>query len=178
MKIKDSKMEWKRAYIRKTTEEEEEFYNSDEIWGGQVPDIDQDVLIYHNGDYSIDYMTDFEDGINLYENSYTEFYWCQLVSPKNQDDLENAKLDWKRVYLKENADGEEKWTGSIPKDDGEILICHGRNFSIDSWIDDLDEASLYFNADYTDFYWCELVAPNVNREELEQTAQKLVDKLF
>lgn len=40
-------MKWHKVYLRTMTEEEKEFYkgDSDEIWDGDIPELDKEVLI-------------------------------------------------------------------------------------------------------------------------------------
>lgn len=76
-------MDWKHAYLRKATDEEKKELGCEEIWGGELPELDEEVLIYQNGHYSIDYMTDIDvdGGLALYDNDYDDFYWCELEVP-------------------------------------------------------------------------------------------------
>lgn len=74
-------MNWKHCYLRKTTEEEKVVFDCDEVWDGQIPEIDEDVLIYQNGHYDVDCMTDVDVGVALYNNDYDDFHWCELEAP-------------------------------------------------------------------------------------------------
>lgn len=74
-------MDWKHCYLRKTTEEEKVEFGCDEGWDGQIPELDEDVLIYQNGHYDVDCMTDVDIGIALYNNDYDDFYWCEIEAP-------------------------------------------------------------------------------------------------
>lgn len=76
-------MNWKHAYLRNATDEENKELGCEEIWGGELPELDEEVLIYQNGHYSIDYMTDVDvdGGLALYDSDYDDFYWCELEAP-------------------------------------------------------------------------------------------------
>lgn len=81
-------MNWKHAYLRKATEQEiEEFGNQPiwqedcMVWDGDLPELDEEILIYQNGHYSIDYMTNVDGGLALYDSDYDDFYWCELEKP-------------------------------------------------------------------------------------------------
>ncbi|QBX14657.1 hypothetical protein Javan149_0037 [Streptococcus phage Javan149] len=67
--------------MRKTTEEEKVEFSCDEVWDGQIPELDGDVLIYQNDHYDVDCMTDVDTGIALYNNDYDDFYWCEIEAP-------------------------------------------------------------------------------------------------
>lgn len=77
-------MNWKHCYLRKTDAQEKAYFGSDEIWAGQIPDLDEEVLIYQNGHYDVDCMTDVNSGIALYNNDYDDFYWCELEAPNTR----------------------------------------------------------------------------------------------
>ena len=76
-------MNWKHAYLIKATEEEKYFYNySNEIWYGELPNIDSQILVYKGGYFNIDEWTWDADGLFLVENDdYKDFYWCELEEP-------------------------------------------------------------------------------------------------
>ncbi|GAA5357140.1 hypothetical protein SuUB36_19440 [Streptococcus uberis] len=70
-------MNWKHAYLRKATDEELEFSGISpdlrvelQMWDGDLPELDEEVLIYQNGHYSIDCMTDVDGGLALYDNDF------------------------------------------------------------------------------------------------------------
>lgn len=85
-------MNWKYAYLRKATEEEKDFYNSDEIWGGELPNVDRQILVYKDGYFNIDEWSCDNEGFYLIENNdYTDFYWCEL----EKSDTGNGDRDGK-----------------------------------------------------------------------------------
>lgn len=86
-------MNWKHAYLRKATDEELEFSGISpdlrvelQMWAGDLPELDEEVLIYQNGHYSIDCMTDVDGGLALYDNDYDDFYWCELEAPDTRNE--------------------------------------------------------------------------------------------
>ncbi len=82
------------------------------------------------------------------------------------------KMDWKHAYLRNATDEEKKelgceeiWSGELPCEDSQILVYKNGYFTIDDWVNDLGECGLTENYDFTDFYWCELEAPDTGNEE-------------
>lgn len=79
-------MKWHKVYLRTMTEEEKEFYqgDSDEIWDGTLPDIDEEVLVTYplsSGEFVDTYKDiwlDFEIGLG-FENTESDIvYWMQI----------------------------------------------------------------------------------------------------
>ena len=79
-------MKWHKVYLRKMTEEEKEFYkgDSEEIWDGTLPDIDEEVLITYplsSGEFIDTYVdTWVEIGDELgFENTDNDvIYWMEF----------------------------------------------------------------------------------------------------
>lgn len=75
-------MNWKHCYLRKADKEEYDYFASEDIWAGEVPYLDEDILVYKDGYFDVDCMTDIDSGIALYNNDYDDFYWCELEKPE------------------------------------------------------------------------------------------------
>ena len=88
-------MKWHKLYLRKMTEEEKEFYQSDydEIWGGKLPNLDEEVLVtfpLSSGkfvDTFIDTWVEFEVGVGFENTDNDVIYWMEL--PKYNGELDN-----------------------------------------------------------------------------------------
>lgn len=79
-------MKWHKVYLRTMTEEEKEFYkgDSDEIWDGDIPDIDEEVLVTYplsSGEFVdtyIDTWLDFEIGLGFENTENDVIYWMEI----------------------------------------------------------------------------------------------------
>lgn len=79
-------MKWHKVYLRTMTEEEKEFYqgDSDEIWDGTLPDIDEEVLVTYplsSGEFVDTYKDtwlDFEVGEGFENTKSDVVYWMQI----------------------------------------------------------------------------------------------------
>lgn len=79
-------MKWHKIYLRKMTEEEKEFYqgDSDEIWDGTLPDIDEEVLVTYplsSGEFVDTYKDiwlDFEIGLGFENTDNDVIYWMKI----------------------------------------------------------------------------------------------------
>ena len=88
-------MKWRKVYLREMTEEEKEFYkgDSDEIWDGDIPELDKEVLITYpmsSGmftDAFIDTWVDFDEGVGFENTENDVIYWMEL--PTYNGGLEN-----------------------------------------------------------------------------------------
>lgn len=45
---------WHKLRLREATEEEKEFYDTDHIWDGNMPEVDEQVLITRSWLYGVD----------------------------------------------------------------------------------------------------------------------------
>ena len=87
-------MKWHKVYLRKMTEEEKEFYqgDSEEIWDGDIPELDEEVLVTYplsSGEFVdtfIDTWVDFEVGVGFENTENGVFYWMEL--PKYNGELD------------------------------------------------------------------------------------------
>lgn len=88
-------MKCRKVYLREMTEEEKEFYkgDSDEIWDGDIPELDKEVLITYpmsSGmftDAFIDTWVDFDEGVGFENTENDVIYWMEL--PTYNGGLEN-----------------------------------------------------------------------------------------
>lgn len=79
-------MKWHKVYLRTMTEEEKEFYqgDSDEIWDGTLPDIDEEVLVTYplsSGEFVDTYndtWLDFEIGLGFENTDNDVIYWMKI----------------------------------------------------------------------------------------------------
>ena len=79
-------MKWQKVYLRKMTEEEKEFYQGDydEIWDGDMPEIDERVLVTYPlacGCYSsvdIDTWVEIDDGLGFENTDNDVIYWMEI----------------------------------------------------------------------------------------------------
>ena len=79
-------MKWNKVYLRKMTEEEKEYYkgDSEEIWDGTLPDIDEEVLITYplsSGEFIdtyVDTWVEIDDGLGFENTDNDVIYWMQI----------------------------------------------------------------------------------------------------
>lgn len=88
-------MKWKKVYLREMDEEEKEFYKGDskEMWDGDIPEIDEEVLVTvpscRGGfvDTYTDTWVEFDEGIGFENTDNDIIYWMEM--PKYNGELEN-----------------------------------------------------------------------------------------
>ena len=88
-------MKWNKLTTRKITKEEVEFYGvkHDVIWDGQVPELDEEVLVtfpLSSGkfvDTFIDTWVDFEVGVGFENTDNDVIYWMKI--PQYNGELDN-----------------------------------------------------------------------------------------
>ena len=88
-------MKWKKLYLREMDEEEKEFYKGDfkEIWDGDIPELDKEVLVtfpMSSGvftDTYIDTWVDFDEGVGFENTENDVIYWMEI--PQYNGELEN-----------------------------------------------------------------------------------------
>ena len=79
-------MKWHKVYLRKMTEEEKEFYQGDydEIWDGELPEIDERVLVTYPlscgccSSVDIDTWVEIDDGLGFENTDEDVIYWMEL----------------------------------------------------------------------------------------------------
>ena len=88
-------MKWKKVYLREMDEEEKEFYKGDskEMWDGDIPELNEEVLVTFplpSGkftDTAIDTWIDFDEGVGFENIDNDIIYWMEI--PKYNGELEN-----------------------------------------------------------------------------------------
>lgn len=88
-------MKWHKVYLRTMTEEEKEFFKgySNEIWDGDIPELDKEVLVtfpLSSGEFAdttIDTWIDYDEGIGFENIDNDIIYWMEI--PKYNGELEN-----------------------------------------------------------------------------------------
>ena len=88
-------MKWKKVYLREMDEEEKEFYKGDskEMWDGDIPEIDEEVLVTvpscRGGfvDTYTDTWVEFDEGVGFENTENDIIYWMEM--PKYKGELEN-----------------------------------------------------------------------------------------
>lgn len=79
-------MKWHKVYLRKMTKEEKEFYkgDSEEIWDGDIPELDKEVLVTFPmffgkfADTAIDTWIEFDEGVGFENTENDVIYWMEL----------------------------------------------------------------------------------------------------
>lgn len=79
-------MKWHKVYLRKMTEEEKEFYQGDydEIWDGELPELDEEVLVtipLTDGKFIetyVDTWIEFDNGVGFENTENDVIYWMEL----------------------------------------------------------------------------------------------------
>lgn len=79
-------MKWQKVYLREMDEEEKEFYKGDskEIWDGDIPELDKEVLVtflLSSGgfvDTTIDTWVDFDEGVGFENIDNDIIYWMEI----------------------------------------------------------------------------------------------------
>ena len=79
-------MKWHKVYLRKMTEEEKEFYQGDydEIWDGELPELDEEVLVtipLTEGKFIetyVDTWIEFDNGVGFENTENDVIYWMEL----------------------------------------------------------------------------------------------------
>ena len=87
-------MKWHKLYLRKMTEEEKEFYQSDydEIWDGKLPNLGEEVLVtipLSSGEFTDTYTDtwiEFDNGVGFENTDEDVIYWMEL--PKYNGELD------------------------------------------------------------------------------------------
>lgn len=87
-------MKWHKIYLRKMTDEEKEFFKgySNEIWDGDIPELDKEVLVtfpLSSGEFTdttIDTWMEFDEGIGFENTDNDIIYWMEI--PKYNGELE------------------------------------------------------------------------------------------
>lgn len=90
-------MKWQKVYLREMDEEEKEFFKgySKEIWDGDIPELDKEVLVTYplaTGGYAdtyTDIWIDFDDGVGFEYTDNDIIYWMEM--PKYNGELEELK---------------------------------------------------------------------------------------
>lgn len=88
-------MKWKKVYLREMDEEEKEFYkgDSEEIWDGDIPEFNEEVLVtfpLSSGEFTdttIDTWVDFDEGVGFENTENDVIYWMEI--PTYKGELEN-----------------------------------------------------------------------------------------
>lgn len=88
-------MKWRKVYLREMDEEEKEFFKgySNEIWDGDIPELDEEVLVtlpLPSGkftDTTIDTWTEFDEGIGFENTDNDVIYWMEM--PKYNGELDD-----------------------------------------------------------------------------------------
>lgn len=88
-------MKWQKVYLREMDEEEKEFFKGypNEIWDGDIPELDKEVLVtfpMSSGEFtdtSIDTWIDFDEGVGFENTENDIIYWMEI--PKYNGELEN-----------------------------------------------------------------------------------------
>lgn len=84
-------MKWNKFALRKTDEEEKQYFGTDEIWSEPVPDSEEMVLISDGVTIWLDEWYSDTDGANLMDSDALGLYWMPLPElPKkvnNDSDL-------------------------------------------------------------------------------------------
>lgn len=88
-------MKWQKVYLREMDEEEKEFFKgySNEIWDGDIPELDEEVLVtfpLSSGkftDTTIDTWTEFDEGIGFENTDNDVIYWMEM--PKYNGELDD-----------------------------------------------------------------------------------------
>lgn len=87
-------MKWKKVYLREMDEEEKEFYKGDskEMWDGDIPEIDEEVLVTvpscRGGfvDTYTDTWVEFDEGVGFEYTDDNIIYWMEF--PQYNGELE------------------------------------------------------------------------------------------
>ena len=87
-------MKWQKVYLREMDEEEKEFFKgySNEIWDGDIPELDKEVLVtfpLSSGEFTdttIDTWVDFDEGIGFENIDNDIIYWMEI--PKYNGELD------------------------------------------------------------------------------------------
>lgn len=90
-------MKWKKVYLREMIEEEKEFYKGDfdEIWDGDIPELNEEVLVtfpLSSGGFTdtfIDTWVDFDEGVGFENTENDIIYWMEI--PQYNGELENEQ---------------------------------------------------------------------------------------
>ena len=88
-------MKWQKVYLREMDEEEKEFFKgySNEIWDGDIPELDEEVLVtlpLSSGgftDTNIDTWLEVDGGLGFENTDNDIIYWMEI--PKYNGELEN-----------------------------------------------------------------------------------------
>jgi len=88
-------MKWQKVYLREMDEEEKEFFKgySNEIWDGDIPELDEEVLVtlpLSSGgftDTTIDTWVEVDGGLGFENTDNDIIYWIEI--PKYNGELEN-----------------------------------------------------------------------------------------
>lgn len=88
-------MKWQKVYLREMDEEEKDFFKgySNEIWDGDIPELDKEVLVtfpLSSGEFTdttIDTWVDFDEGVGFENIDNDIIYWMEI--PKYNGELEN-----------------------------------------------------------------------------------------
>lgn len=88
-------MKWHKVYLRKMTEEEKEFYQGDydEIWDGELPELDEEVLVtipLTDGKFIetyVDTWIEFDNGVGFENTENDVIYW--MVLPQYNGELDD-----------------------------------------------------------------------------------------
>ena len=88
-------MKWQKVYLREMDEEEKEFFKgySNKIWDGDIPELDEEVLVtlpLSSGkftDTTIDTWTEFDEGIGFENTDNDVIYWMEM--PKYNGELDD-----------------------------------------------------------------------------------------
>ena len=88
-------MKWQKVYLREMDEEEKEFYKgySNEIWDGDIPELDKEVLVtfpLSSGEFTntiIDTWIEVDGGLGFENNDNDIIYWMEI--PKYNGELDD-----------------------------------------------------------------------------------------
>lgn len=88
-------MKWKKVYLREMDEEEKEFYKGDskEMWDGDIPELNEEVLVtlpLSSGgftDTTIDTWIEVDGGLGFENNDDDIIYWMEI--PKYNGELDD-----------------------------------------------------------------------------------------
>ena len=79
-------MKWHKVYLRTMTEEEKEYYkgDSEEIWDGTLPELDEEVLVTYplsSGEFvntREDTWIEIGDGLGFENTDNDVIYWMKI----------------------------------------------------------------------------------------------------
>lgn len=76
-----SKQKWNKIELRKCNDEEKEFYETDFIWIGMTPEVDEEVLVTNGIDYMVYKWID-STGEICFDAMDDEFFLWWMLLPK------------------------------------------------------------------------------------------------